>query len=292
MREILEKLIDFSKAENFNISDFVVEVKNAAIDSKTNVLSLVLELNFMLSAETAERFKSALKRSLGDVKDIDLTLLYKDVKGSEIPAPDPKKVEERKAAAAAKGGSWQGGWQGGGKPGRRKNGYVPVTGNLIMGKHVTGEPVDIGTITSESGAVVIEGEIFQKEARTTRNDSKLAIMYITDKKTSICVNCFMDNKKWDDVQEHLTDGTAVRIAGKAEWDEYAHDISVMATSIEKTEKKERMDTYPEKRVELHCHTKMSAMDGLNVATDMVQRAEKWGHKAVAITDHGVVQAFP
>ena len=102
----------------------------------------------------------------------------------------------------------------------------------------------------------------------------------------------MVNQKWDDIEEHLPVGTAIKIQGKAQWDRYDNAVTVMADSIEKTLKKERQDTYPEKRVELHCHTKMSAMDGLSETSKVVKTAEKWGHKAVAITDHGVVQAFP
>ena len=80
--------------------------------------------------------------------------------------------------------------------------------------------------------------------------------------------------------------------GQAQWDSFDRTLSVMADSLEKADVPRRMDTSPEKRVELHAHTKMSAMDGLNVPAELIKRAAEWGHKAVAITDHGVVQAFP
>ena len=176
--------------------------------------------------------------------------------------------------------------------GKRKRGNVPVSGNVIMGKPITQEPVPISEINSESGTVVIEGELFKKDSRTTKTDSKLITLYITDKRTSICVKAFAVNQKWEDIDTYFKSGDGIKVRGQAQWDRFDNCTVIMADSLEKTEKKEREDTYPKKRVELHAHTKMSAMDGLNDVKHMVQTAEKWGHKAIAITDHGVVQAFP
>lgn len=285
MIEILKESIDLSKAENFRIEDLEVETKKASINSESRVLTLYLVLNFVLSAETAERFKTKLRRLLKDVRDIDLILEYSDIKGREIPIVE-RKTEAERPAGQKNGNS--GGWQRGG--GRNK--YVPVKGNVVMGKAVTGEPVEIGQVDSESGSVVIRGEVFRKDCRTISEEKKLASLFVTDKRTSICVKAFVLNQKWDDFQTHLPAGTAVKIAGKAQWDRFDNAVTIMADSIELTENIRREDTYPQKRVELHCHTKMSAMDGMNEAANIVKTAEKWGHRAVAITDHGVVQAFP
>lgn len=285
MIEILKESIDLSKAENFRIEDLEVETKKASINSESRVLTLYLVLNFVLSAETVERFKTKLRRLLKDVRDIDLILEYSDIKGREIPIVE-RKTEAERPAGQKNGNS--GGWQRGG--GRNK--YVPVKGNVVMGKAVTGEPVEIGQVDSESGSVVIRGEVFRKDCRTISEEKKLASLFVTDKRTSICVKAFVLNQKWDDFQTHLPAGTAVKIAGKAQWDRFDNAVTIMADSIELTENIRREDTYPQKRVELHCHTKMSAMDGMNEAANIVKTAEKWGHRAVAITDHGVVQAFP
>ena len=285
MIEILKESIDLSKAENFRIEDLEVETKKASINRESRVLTLYLVLNFVLSAETAERFKTKLRRLLKDVRDIDLILEYSDIKGREIPIVE-RKTEAERPAGQKNGNS--GGWQRGG--GRNK--YVPVKGNVVMGKAVTGEPVEIGQVDSESGSVVIRGEVFRKDCRTISEEKKLASIFVTDKRTSICVKAFVLNQKWDDFQTHLPAGTAVKIAGKAQWDRFDNAVTIMADSIELTENIRREDTYPQKRVELHCHTKMSAMDGMNEAANIVKTAEKWGHRAVAITDHGVVQAFP
>ena len=95
-------------------------------------------------------------------------------------------------------------------------------------------------------------------------------LFVTDKRTSICIKAFVVNQKWDDIDNYLSAGDGVKIKGQAQWDRFDNCTVIMADSIEKTEKKERMDTYPEKRVELHAHTKMSAMDGLNDAKRMVK----------------------
>lgn len=284
----------------------------------------------LLNREVAALFEKLLKRDLGlDVKVVfeNNSEAYKDIgrqmekKERAVYEEHMEKVAEqvqmsreknkisddggagsfdvfgggdRQTQAAPQDSGANGGAAAGSKPfrGRRRDVYVPVKGNLIMGQKIMGESVPIDEITSESGAVVFEGELFKTDSRTIQNERKLVSLYITDKKTSICVKSFVVNQKWEDIKSHLPVGSGVKIKGQAQWDRFDNCVTVMADSIEKVEVKERIDTYPEKRVELHAHTKMSAMDGLNDIKHMVKTAEKWGHKAVAITDHGVVQGFP
>ena len=293
MNAIIRESIDFSKAPGFDPDNLQVTVTNAAIDRESRVLSLAMELNFVVSAETAEQIRTNIKRSMPGIRDVELSINYKNVLGSEIPAPEKKKVR----ADAGNGNSESGGsgdkrtyWKGGNR--RKRQGYQPVKGNIIMGSAISAECMPLDEIDSESGRVAFEGELFKKEARTISEERKLASLYVTNKKTSICVKAFVHNKKWDDFEDYLPDGSPVKIEGNAQWDRYDNAVTVMSDSIELTEKKERCDNAAHKRVELHCHTKMSAMDGLIVTKDMVKRVEGWGHKAVAITDHGVVQSFP
>lgn len=175
---------------------------------------------------------------------------------------------------------------------QRRDRYEPVNGNIIMGKAVNGEATDIRSITSESGIVIIEGTVFRKDCRTIKNDKRLVTLLVTDKKTSICVKCFVLPQKWDDIDENIKDGTFVRIRGEAQWDTFENTLIIMARDIEKGEVKKRQDNAPRKRVELHVHTKMSRMDGLNEIKTLVHTCGAWGFPAMAITDHGVVQAFP
>lgn len=285
MEQILKDSIDFSRAENFNKEDLKIKTRKASLNSRTHVLSLELELNFVVSAESVERFKTALMRKLKDVRDVDIKIKYSDVKGQEVPVTEKKQENETVQEKGSEKFSRA-------RSGRRRRRYEPVKGNVIMGKAVSGKAMPISDVDSESGAVIIEGEMFSISSKTVGDEESLVSLYVTDKRTSICVKAFVSNKKLEDIKEHITAGSTVRIRGKAQWDRFDNDVTVMADSIEKAEKQERTDTYPEKRVELHCHTKMSEMDGLNVTSELVRRAESWGHKAVAITDHGVVQAFP
>lgn len=169
---------------------------------------------------------------------------------------------------------------------------IPVTGNVIIGKSIKEEPISISSITAGSNTVIIEGMLFKKEARTIKNNKKLVTLLITDKTTSICVKLFVTEDKWGSIDLGLNSGDFLRLRGNAEFDTYENEVIIMGKDIEKTDKEGRLDNSIEKRIELHAHTKMSAMDGLNEVENMVKTAAAWGQKAIAITDHGVVQAFP
>lgn len=173
---------------------------------------------------------------------------------------------------------------------RRKE--EPVVGNKIMGSPITTDAVKMSSVNQESGSVTIEGILFRKDSRTIKNEKKLVTLLLTDKTTSICVKAFTSENKWNEIDEHLKIGDFVKIKGNAEWDTYENIVVVMAQDIEKGTVKKRVDTCERKRVELHAHSKMSAMDGLNEIKDMVRTHEEWGHRAMALTDHGVVQGFP
>jgi DNA polymerase-3 subunit alpha (Gram-positive type) len=174
----------------------------------------------------------------------------------------------------------------------RRQKEEPVQGNRILGVAINDRTSPLSSITQDSGQVTIEGIVFRKDSRTIKNEKKLVTLLVTDKSTSICVKAFTSENKWNEIDEHISNGTFVKIRGNAEWDTYENVVVVMARDIEKGEVKRRKDISERKRVELHAHTKMSAMDGLNEIKDMVKTHGGWGHKALAITDHGVVQGFP
>jgi DNA polymerase-3 subunit alpha (Gram-positive type) len=180
----------------------------------------------------------------------------------------------------------------GGEKWKRRDKEEPMVGNRIMGKKINGEPVPIASLTVGSGLSVIEGILFRKDARTIKNNKKLVTLLITDKVTSICVKLFASEEKWNEIDGNLKPGDSVIIRGNAEFDTYENILVLMGKDIEKTEIIGRQDHSEKKRVELHAHTKMSAMDGLNEISGMIRLAAKWGQKAIAVTDHGVVQAFP
>ncbi|APM38791.1 PolC-type DNA polymerase III [Clostridium kluyveri] len=163
---------------------------------------------------------------------------------------------------------------------------------VIIGKAISGVPVEIVSITDISKTVIIKGDIFKKEIIETKTGRKIVTFYITDYTSSITVKFFPKPKDVDRIIEEIKEGLYCMVKGEAVNDIYARELVIMAKDIVKIHKEEKMDTSEEKRVELHLHTQMSAMDAVSSASDLIKRAALWGHKAIAITDHGVVQAFP
>ncbi|TDP59669.1 PolC-type DNA polymerase III [Aminicella lysinilytica] len=177
-------------------------------------------------------------------------------------------------------------------PGKSKSSGT-ITGGRIMGKKITGEPMPLSDLAADTGKVVVSGTLFKKEARAIKNDKRLVTLLITDKKTSACLKAFTKADKWEEMNDALELGDYIVACGETEWNRFENCLDVMVRDIEKSSAPHREDTYAgKKRVELHCHTKMSAMDGLNDAEQLVKTAAGWGQPAVAITDHGVVQSFP
>ena len=140
----------------------------------------------------------------------------------------------------------------------------------------------------------MEGVIFKIDFRVIKSKNFLMTLLLTDNTTTICTKAFVSETKRGEIEEHLHPGDPIRLRGEVQWDTFENLNVIMIKDIEKREKaSDRQDTWPDgKRVELHAHTKMSAMDGLNEPEDIVKQAAYWGQPAVAITDHGVVQAFP
>lgn len=164
----------------------------------------------------------------------------------------------------------------------------PLFGTLVKGK-----PKPIKECLPEDGEVVVWGDVFSLETRESKDGRYSIINFnITDYTSSYPVKVFGEKKKCEDLVENLKDGKTVLVRGSINMDTYMHTYLINARAVTEIEKIEKQDNAPEKRVELHLHTNMSAMDGMTSAKDLVSRAIAWGHKAIAITDHGVVQAFP
>lgn len=164
----------------------------------------------------------------------------------------------------------------------------PLFGTLVKGK-----PKPIKECLPEDGEVVVWGDVFSLETRESKDGRYSIINFnITDYTSSYPVKVFGEKKKCEDLAENLKDGKTVLVRGSINMDTYMHTYLINARAVTEIEKIEKQDNAPEKRVELHLHTNMSAMDGMTSAKELVSRAIAWGHKAIAITDHGVVQAFP
>ncbi len=166
--------------------------------------------------------------------------------------------------------------------------------NLVYGRTFDGEATPISEITDTIGEVIVRGKVFLLETRELRNEKTLAIFAVTDFTDSINCKVFLEKEQKDEFLEKVKDGVFLKIKGMAMADKFDRDISISSVRgirlIEDFTTR-RMDNAPEKRVELHLHTLMSDMDGLVDPKALIKRAKAWGHEAVAITDHGVVQGF-
>lgn len=167
------------------------------------------------------------------------------------------------------------------------------TVKLVFGTALKGRMRPIGEVTPEDDDVTIWGDVFKFDARETRNGRSMIISFdVTDYTGSYIIKIFETKSKCECVMDEIKDGKTVVLRGNIEYDKYAHDYVIRPRSICLAEKRTKQDLAPEKRVELHLHTSMSSMDGMTDVSKLVARAAEWGHKAVAITDHGVAQAFP
>ena len=169
--------------------------------------------------------------------------------------------------------------------------------HLIFGRtpNIKEQILKITDLTTDYGKVAIEGKIISVDSRELKNGKTLAIFNVYDGTSTITCKSFVEPSKVESVLGRLNEAKRVRIAGNVQYDSYAKEIGIIANTIieiPETEIETRKDLSKDKRVELHMHTHMSQMDAVNSATDLIKRAVSWGMKAIAITDHGVVQSFP
>ncbi len=168
---------------------------------------------------------------------------------------------------------------------------------VILGRNgnIKDTLVKVADISIDSGKIALEGEIINTDSRELKSGKFLVMFDLYDATSTITCKAFVEAEKAKNVITRLAEAKAVRISGTAQFDPFAKEIGVISNVIVEVpakKKQERMDNAEVPRVELHMHTQMSQMDGISSATDLIKRAMKWGWKSIAITDHGVVQAFP
>ena len=167
--------------------------------------------------------------------------------------------------------------------------------NLIYGRNFEDEPIRLDQVVEEMGEITFHGKIISLDTREIKNERTIIIFAVSDFTDTISVKMFIKNEQLAEILGSLKKGGFVKIKGVTTIDKFDGELTIgSVTGIKKigdfTVKRE--DLNPLKRVELHCHTKMSDMDGVSEVKDIVKRAHDWGHPAIAITDHGVAQAFP
>ena len=181
-------------------------------------------------------------------------------------------------------------------PKEKKYKREPKDPNSVLGRGIKEEPIKIKTLIGEDNNVVVEAYVFGTEYfESSKTDFKIITLKITDYSDSIYCKVFVrDDEEYKRLCKELKTGSWFKIRGYTKEDQFAKELVLNARDIIKIEKEqdEVMDKAEVKRVELHCHTKMSQMDGVVDEEALLKQAIKWGHKAIAITDHNGVQAFP
>lgn len=177
---------------------------------------------------------------------------------------------------------------------RIKNLKDPQPEYVITGRDITQEEsIKVSDVNLSMELACIDGYIFEKDVRETKSGKMLVTLDVTDNTSTIGCKMFLDKQKFELIDKRLPKGAYIKLQGRPQDDMYSKETTIMITSIIESKKPApKMDEAENKRVELHMHTQMSAMDAVTSATDIIKQAIRWGHNAVAITDHGVVQSFP
>lgn len=151
----------------------------------------------------------------------------------------------------------------------------------------------IENVSQDDGKVLISGKVISVEKREIKSGKLIISIDVYDETSTITCKSFIDPKEEKELMQFVKEGKYIKVTGRAQYDMYAKELVIMISNIEEgITPKEKKDTADIKRCELHAHTQMSAMDAISSAKDLVNNAIKWGHKAIAITDHGVAQSFP
>ena len=167
------------------------------------------------------------------------------------------------------------------------------TGALFYGRPFSGRAVRMDELNLDMFRVIVEGKVFAVQHRELKKRGAWVICFdMTDYTSSVRVNQFMEAAKAKPIIDNVQPGMWLRVQGKMSFDRYDNEMVLQPNAMEKIEAPKRRDTYPEKRVELHLHTTMSSMDALTDTGAAVKRAASWGHRAIAITDHGGAQSCP
>lgn len=179
------------------------------------------------------------------------------------------------------------------KSGSNHTGAAASSSPLIFGKAIQGDPVSITELDGEMKNVILAGTVGTFDIREFKTGTKLLTFSIADHTDGIsCKTFFKDKEEFERVQAAMSNGMTVKIKGSVRFDTFQNDFVMFVDSLYKTTAKTREDQSEEKRVELHAHTHMSNMDAVVSVKKLVTTAARWGWPAIAITDHGVVQAFP
>ena len=288
---------ELKEASGRDARDIDIEITNVSVSrmggGSSVALSIDAKLNFVMPKKTENLMKKRIAAKIASVGRVRVNYTYTGVR-----LPQHSDYDDSTASGASYNGNIGGG---GGWSGRQSKKDKPAFTNkagelVLMGSDFSDEPVSFGELAGLVGSKekpVIEGEVFKIDSMPIKSGRQLITILIASEVRTFGMKAFISEDKLKEIQENLSEGDMVRARGSIEYDTYEHENLMMCLALKKVEKRLKEDTYPNgRRVELHCHTKMSDNDGFNEVKDIVKKAAYWGQPAVAITDHGVVQAFP
>lgn len=282
----IERILEYVRHESPAANGFF-DGCEAELEDRTLTLCLKKGGKDVLESQKVDR---AIANKIYELFDLDFAVIFLEVQAFDIEKAVQKAVEERRAEEQHK------------KEEEEKNvnhelwDELPVfkdTLKKIYGKAIHEKPKNIADVSTEDGYITVWGDVLKTEVRETkRGTSKIFDFDISDYTSSITVKMFDDKRVIDPLVEKINEAGTLVISGGYQFDTFSNQYVLRPYAIASIKKAEKTDDEPEKRIELHMHTSLSEMDAISSPTALVKQAIKWGHEAVAITDHGVVQALP
>ena len=282
----IERILEYVRHESPAANGFF-DGCEAELEDRTLTLCLKKGGKDVLESQKVDR---AISNKIYELFDLDFVVIFLEVQAFDIEKAVQKAVEERRAEEQHK------------KEEEEKNvnhelwDELPVfkdTLKKIYGKAIHEKPKNIADVSTEDGYITVWGDVLKTEVRETkRGTSKIFDFDISDYTSSITVKMFDDKRVIDPLVDKINEAGTLVISGGYQFDTFSNQYVLRPYAIASIKKAEKTDDEPEKRIELHMHTSLSEMDAISSPTALVKQAIKWGHEAVAITDHGVVQALP
>ena len=282
----IERILEYVRHESPAANGFF-DGCEAELEDRTLTLCLKKGGKDVLESQKVDR---AITNKIFELFDLDFVVNFLEVQAFDIEKAVQKAVEERRAEEQHK------------KEEEEKNvnhelwDELPIfkdTLKKIYGKAIHEKPKNISDVSTEDGYITVWGDVLKTEVRETkRGTSKIFDFDISDYTSSITVKMFDDKRVIDPLVDKINEAGTLVISGGYQFDTFSNQYVLRPYAIASIKKAEKTDDEPEKRIELHLHTSLSEMDAISSPTALVNQAIKWGHEAIAVTDHGVVQALP
>ena len=290
-----------AELKSYSIIEYAIFRKAQCSFPRPDVLHMTVE-DTMVNRDKAGELKRVLEKVFHERCGLPVEVEYEYVPPVRTKASAAGQLKEKIEAPRITGQAETSTMPRGGRKESKKNEWSAGGGrrksdnpDLLYGRDFEDDFIEIEKIEGEIGEVTIRGKILGKDSRPLRSGKTIIIFHITDFTDTITVKIFANEDTFDELDRAVTEGSFIRLRGMTTIDRFDGELTIGSVrGIKKSEDFtcKRMDNSPVKRVELHCHTKMSDMDGVSEVADIVKRAKAWGMPAIAVTDHGCVQAFP